>query len=319
MDYRKLLQPMVVSALCAGILFSCTHQEPLAVQSTPDTGTGDAVIYLPEIPRGFLAKSLALQNQPNTLTLSVFGEAMDSIHYAWPVDSMPPSPVIIHGIPARDSIIFEGALTNSSGIVAYSGQTVTLMKTGEMINVHLYLHLLNTTGNASVCIEIEGLPSQCSHDTIDTQYPNDTTQYPNDTLLKCFHIDALDTLHLVEGAQDTVINLFTGDISLTITGSSAYGKLILPGNEGDDYDEIRVRGIVTSPMTSPPTNRNSVQFVSCHLQPVDSTVTGIRFVDFQQEVYSGTTFSDTIVGVVIVSVDDIDKSFLFSGTQKECW
>ena len=317
MDYRKLLQPMVVSALCAGILFSCSHQEPLAVQSTPDTGTGDAVIYLPEIPRSFLAKSLALQNQPNTLTLSVFGEAMDTIHYAWPIDSMPPSPVVIHGIPARDSIIFEGALTNSSGIVAYSGQTVTLMKTGEMINVYLYLHLLNTTGNASVCIEIEGLPSQCSQDT--TQYPNDTTQYPNDTLLKCFHIDALDTLHLVEGAQDTVINLFTGDISLTITGSSAYGKLILPGNEGDSYEEIRVRGTVTSPMTSPPTSRNSAQFVSCHLQPVDSTVTGIRFVDFQQEVYSDTTFSNTIVGVVIVSVDGIDKPILLSGTQKECW
>ena len=64
MYYKKLLQSIAVSVLCTWILFSCSSKEPFGVQSAAGNGTGEALLYLPEIPGGFLGKSLALLNQP---------------------------------------------------------------------------------------------------------------------------------------------------------------------------------------------------------------------------------------------------------------
>ena len=243
--------------------------------------------------------------------LSITGDGMDSLLYTWPVDSMPLNPVVIRGVPAGNSRVFQGALTNSSGIVTYSGTNTTPINAGESVNVHLYLHLLDTAGDASVCIEIEGLPSQCSNDTIDTVPPIDT-------VLKCFHFDAMNYSYLVEGVQDTVLSSFSGDMSLSIAGSNVFGKLIVTGGENAGYEEIQLKGIVTVPVPKESFDTIGELYLYCNLHPVDTTVTKVQSLNFKQAIYSDGNFSSDINGIVILSVDTIDREVLFSGYQMAC-
>ncbi|MFW6254860.1 MAG: hypothetical protein ACOC41_08030 [Chitinivibrionales bacterium] len=227
MSHHSLHRPLkVLSAVlaCAFLFASCTDDNPLdtALHRTDQvSATGEAVVYLPQIPDDFLAKTNRLM--PRSLTLIISGPDMDTIRYEWPIGGIPAEPFVITDIPAGYPRVFEGTLTNSNGTVTHSGEVAVTIEAGMTVNVHLRLNIVQTDGSASVCIEVEGLPSSCAPDTT------------WDTITRCFTIYS-DSVNGVEPLY--------GFISLGSIGDSAYGDLILMSPDDSMYFKYPMIGFV---------------------------------------------------------------------------
>ncbi len=144
----------ILSVLC---VLSCVNPVvDISVAPSNDAGTGVAVVVLPEIPDGFLAKT---QLTGARLELMIYGARMDTMLHQWAVGSMPIDPVVIDGIPAGSARVFEGRLVDSRETLTHAGQVACDIGPGD--TVFVTLRLLAQTGTAVVCIEIEGLPSSC--------------------------------------------------------------------------------------------------------------------------------------------------------------
>ncbi len=170
MKYQTFTRTCTIIGIVAAVLISCSTGDKPTGANTPNfEGEGSAVVYLPdEIPSDFLAKSndSSTMRIPPTLSLVITGRGMDSIVRNWYLDSLPDEPVVISGIPAGYNRFFEGRLIKSDGEVSYSGRDTVTIEAGKTVDVHLVLKPVRQEGSASVCIEIEGLPSRCGIDTV---------------------------------------------------------------------------------------------------------------------------------------------------------
>ncbi|MFW5775010.1 MAG: hypothetical protein ACOCW2_01865 [Chitinivibrionales bacterium] len=207
MQHLPFLRACIAIAVGAFLFTSCTDNQPVGADIQTSGGTGEAVVQLPDIPEGFLAKRRdSSMVFPRTLTLLITGYDMDTMVHRWSFDSMPDGPVVIDGIAAGYPRIFEGYLTNSNGTVTHSGKVPVRIVANGTVNVHLTLDEIDHEGSAAVCIEIEGLPSSCGRDTSTT----------------CYEV-ALDSTYGPDG-------YLNGHLKITTYGDSVFGELSVAEN-----------------------------------------------------------------------------------------
>lgn len=120
----------------------------------PEAGGGEAVVYLPQIPEGFLSKN-ASGVKEGRLQLTITGPGLDTMTYGWPVSQIPKEPVVIEKIPAGENRVFTGKLFHSTGEISHEGTAIADIISGETARV--YLSLKRASGSAAIYIEIEGL------------------------------------------------------------------------------------------------------------------------------------------------------------------
>lgn len=121
------------------------------------TGTevGKAEILLPALPQGFLLKAAPSGGAADPyFILTISGPGMAPRKHAWPLSSAGGTAVTVENIPAG-SRLFTGEIEAGGGIV-YADSVWTAIEPGRTALVRLKLG--RTSGNAKVCVEIEGLP-----------------------------------------------------------------------------------------------------------------------------------------------------------------
>lgn len=214
-------------------LFSCSNKNPTSSAGNESMdGFGKAVVQLPDLSSSLLKKT-AVGIDSNALTLLIVASDMDTLKYSWPIDKLTGQTVTIEGIKAGDNRIFEGFLTNKSGIITHSGKVAVKIIAGEVVPVHLKLF---GSGGAEVCIEIDGYPSSCS--STDSLYIN--------SCIGGFTIyDSLTGEILLAATSDYA----TGHISFTSPTSKGYYVFEKPLQVLDSAGQKSCHGIVTNTET----------------------------------------------------------------------
>lgn len=143
-----------LSLICAWMLMSCMQPSRESGQDDPATEFGQASLILPEITPSALAKA---GQKLGAFTLEISGTGMAPMNFSYPLDSMGGKPVVISRIPAGARRLFTGRLLDPQGLVTHEGSTPAAIAPGKTAEVHLLLRSTNT-GNANICVEVEGLP-----------------------------------------------------------------------------------------------------------------------------------------------------------------
>lgn len=133
---------------------SCMQPSRESGQDDPATDFGQASLILPEISPSALAKA---GQKLGAFTLEISGTGMAPMDFTYPLDSMGGKPVVISRIPAGARRLFTGRLLDPQGLVTHEGATPAAIMPGKTAEVHLLLRSTNT-GNANICVEVEGLP-----------------------------------------------------------------------------------------------------------------------------------------------------------------
>jgi hypothetical protein len=142
------------------MLAACMQRENASMgPDTRDEAVGDAEIHLPALPQGFLQKSASVTDtlvEPNraVFVLTLSGNGMAPRRESWMLGDSAPGPIKVTNIPVGLRS-FKGELA-IGGTVAYADSTWATVESGKTVTVHLRLR--KTSGNARVCVEIEGLP-----------------------------------------------------------------------------------------------------------------------------------------------------------------
>ena len=143
--------------LCIVLLTACVRKdEPTAPETDLDSqDVGEAELRLPALPAGFLAKLSAdtVDTARAFFVLTITGPGMSPRRESWPLGSSAIT-VRVTRIPVG-SRLFTGEL-ESRGVVLYSDSVSTRIEKGKTAYVHLKLG--SATGDAEICVEIEGLP-----------------------------------------------------------------------------------------------------------------------------------------------------------------
>jgi len=234
---KYILTPLL---FCTVALFisQCNQSQPVS-NDNPGGTDGSAVVYLPQIPDGFLAKTFG-SNAIGELTLTITGPNMEPMIYSWPTNEIPTEPVTISGIPAGKGRVFSGQLINSTGTLSHEGSSVVDIFAGKTVRVHLYLERVK--GDAIVTIEIEGLEPELPSmegcwniSLIDADKDGfkgqmNLTKYKNQYVIGQIRIDGL----LLD-----IRKAYAEDEKFHINASSAHGSHIYflgSYNENEIYD-----------------------------------------------------------------------------------
>jgi hypothetical protein len=206
MFLQKHMRTLVVGVFFGSLaLFSCDQKNP--TESASDiSGTGKAVVRLPDLSSSSLGK-LSAGVDTNALTLLVVAPGMDTIKYSWPVTNLKGQTVVIDGIPAGSNRLFEGFLTNKTGVLTHTGKVSVTIIAGQEVPVNLKL---SGTGSADVCIEIEGITSSCG-------------QVDSIEIHNCLYVSALN-------------GKTNGTLKLYVTGGVPAGTLTLTNAKGDSSE-----------------------------------------------------------------------------------
>jgi hypothetical protein len=191
-----------LGALLAGSLLSaCVQKEPDPVGPGGNAGeVGKAEIMLPALPPGFLLKAASSGAAADPFfILTISGPGMVARKHAWPLSSAGGTAVTVENIPVG-SRLFTGEIEAGGGIV-YADSAWTAIEAGRTALVRLRLG--RTTGNAKVCVEIEGLPppTGCGRDSLPNPLP--PLPLPIDSSLTCF--DVVQILDRVEAKGRFVV------------------------------------------------------------------------------------------------------------------
>lgn len=136
------------------LLSACVHRESEPLGPEPaSTEMGEAEIRLPALPEGFLAKRSAGAADPMFI-LTISGNGMVTRKHAWPLTSASGAPIKVVNIPVGQRL-FTGQLDVDGSITHADSQWVPIEK-GKTAQVNL--KLASSSGNANVCVEIEGFP-----------------------------------------------------------------------------------------------------------------------------------------------------------------
>jgi hypothetical protein len=144
------------------MLASCMQPEnPSLGPDARDEAVGEAEIHLPSLPPGFLGKAAAhaetdtlMGPLPATFILTLSGGGMEPRRESWPMGDSSLGPIKVADIPVGLRL-FKGELA-VGGAVAYVDSVWAMVEAGRTVAVHLRLR--QTSGSATVCVEIEGLP-----------------------------------------------------------------------------------------------------------------------------------------------------------------
>lgn len=137
--------------LCLVLISACVQKdEPLGPER--DTETGEAEILLPALPPGFLAKRSA-DSGDAMFILTISGPGMVTRKQAWPLTATA-EPIKVTRIPVGHRL-FTGEL-EVAGDIAFADSVWVPVEKGKTAQVNL--KLTASSGNARVCVEIEGLP-----------------------------------------------------------------------------------------------------------------------------------------------------------------
>lgn len=154
--FKKSLGAASHALLACSLLSACLQKDPDPV-GPGGTGSevGKAEINLPALPPGFLRKSAQSGDSSNPFfILTLSGPGMVTRKHAWPLSSAGGTTVTVEDIPVG-SRLFIGQIEAGGGIV-YADSVWIPIEPGRTALVRL--RLARTTGNAKVCVEIEGLP-----------------------------------------------------------------------------------------------------------------------------------------------------------------
>jgi hypothetical protein len=150
----KKMTGFLLGYLCLVLFSACVQKEQ---PTGPDINTntqdvGEAELLLPALPAGFLAKYSA-DTVRVSFILTISGSGMIPRRQVWPLTSTG-GPVKVTGIPIG-SRLFKGEL-DVEGQIAYADSQWARIEKGKTAMVHL--KLTSSTGDALLCVEIEGFP-----------------------------------------------------------------------------------------------------------------------------------------------------------------
>lgn len=192
------------------LLSACLQKDPDPV-GPGGTGTevGKAEILLPALPEGFLLKAAQAKEPADPFfILTISGPGMVSRKHAWPLSSSGGTAITVENIPIG-SRLFTGEI-EASGSIVYADSAWTAIEAGRTAQVRL--KLARTTGNAKVCVEIEGLPPPTGCDPV---LP------PLDPALACYDV-----------AQDLDGRYTSGRFTLLRQGEALFGFFQWMGYRG---------------------------------------------------------------------------------------
>jgi hypothetical protein len=149
----------------AGIgLYACMENDKPTSSAPESKITGSARVQLPAIPAEYLAKTGAASGSQALFALTITGRDMAPIHQSWYLTPGQPQSVYIAGIPAGNLRIFTGRLIRldtASGdtTLTHEGSDSASIRQNSITDVNLYLHRRENGGDARICVEVEGWPS----------------------------------------------------------------------------------------------------------------------------------------------------------------
>jgi hypothetical protein len=114
---------------------------------------GSAKLYLPVLPKDFLAKNAASPTKA-MFVLTISGSGMVTRKQAWPLSSSSGVPVQVNNIPVG-ARLFVGQL-DVDGVITHADSAWARIEGGKTTQVNL--KLASASGNAVICVEIEGAP-----------------------------------------------------------------------------------------------------------------------------------------------------------------
>jgi hypothetical protein len=170
---RRLVLCFSTISVCLLLIFGCSSTN--TVSNPPLSGSGKAIIYLPNISSTGLAKTLGIDTA-GVFELRICGPDMDTMVYSWNLNSIPTMPVTINNIPAGYSRLFIGRIIDGNRITEYEGSAYADIYPDQTVTVYLRLSKMPGNGGAIICVEIEGYTSPCSpSSTCDTVILGDSS------------------------------------------------------------------------------------------------------------------------------------------------
>lgn len=210
----KSLAGLLSIGLGIALLTACNKQEPTNPQE--EKGSGSALIHLPELPAGYLAKKTkAIHTALFRLRITSAATGVVTTKN-WEL-GVPQSQeaVVVNGIPAGNSVFYGQLLLD--GKVTHEGLDSAYIAGNKTTDVYLYLRDIRD-GNARICVVVEGMPMPLYCGSQDSSF------YPD--LNGCWRAT-------VTSYADTTDNAMSGRLEILQSDSSLQAELIWPNGLHD--------------------------------------------------------------------------------------